>query len=522
MDEDGADTLVDSGPVSNEGRTLRPKDKRKAPAFLNDSVTYFDDEWQPTGPGSLSSTPKRSNKKDNTKKDAKDDPRRRSGKGSTRAAGTSSTPKVKRRPTTRASASSPPPSPPSFSDSEDDNSALVIDDPDATYEERYDSDEEKKRKSRRNSYLLSSPFLMSSPNLLLDSGLEPIEDEEMDNINLDGEEQPAGKKKKRKPAVDTTGQVKKYQVLPSDEKGNPILPIVLRGLTVESLGHVVHERKKFHAKRYIWPVGFRSRRMYSSMTTLNARCEYTSEITDGDDEPRFVVTCLENPAAPVVIEATTSSGAWAEVGKRVNDLKEEYSGRRVFTQLSGPEMFGFSHPTISKLIQDLPNAHLCDKYEFQKFEPSTVAYVPSRGEKNDDEDRPTRTRSKRARPASRRKNQETVVAEEEESDNENDSEDDDSVAEEYGSDFDEEEAERKKDKRDRSDKKRKRKQEQREEAGGADTAGTTKHTSASAPAPAPAPPVATPPAVPPPMPAVQLPVEEVWEEEEEEEAGSVV
>jgi hypothetical protein len=188
------------------------------------------------------------------------------------------------------------------------------------------------------------------------------------------------KKKKKKKRQPNTTAIKKYHQVPVDEKGAPIMPIMLRGLTIHSLGKIVHDRKKFHAKRYIWPVGFKSSRTYCSMTNLNARCEYVSEIIDTETEPRFVVTCNEDPNNPIVIEASTASGAWAQVGKRINDLKEEIIGKRMFTQLSGPEMFGFSHPTIAKLIQELPNAELCDRYVFQEFAPSNTP-LPQVGKK---------------------------------------------------------------------------------------------------------------------------------------------
>jgi hypothetical protein len=94
---------------------------------------------------------------------------------------------------------------------------------------------------------------------------------------------------------------------------------------------------------------------------------YESEIRDGGDDPLFVVTCLEDPNNPIEISAPTASGAWAEVGKRVNDMKEHLTGKRMFTQLSGPEMFGFSHPTIARLIQEMPGAERCKQYEKQAF-----------------------------------------------------------------------------------------------------------------------------------------------------------
>ena len=35
-------------------------------------------------------------------------------------------------------------------------------------------------------------------------------------------------------------------------------------------------------------------------------------------------------------------------------------------------MFGFAHPTIAKLIQEMPGADKCDKYTPQQFVPSSA------------------------------------------------------------------------------------------------------------------------------------------------------
>mmetsp|Transcript_50930 Transcript_50930/g.127840 ORF Transcript_50930/g.127840 Transcript_50930/m.127840 type:complete len:397 (-) Transcript_50930:86-1276(-) len=160
--------------------------------------------------------------------------------------------------------------------------------------------------------------------------------------------------------------IKRYVPPEYNSMGKPVLPIVLGGLLVESLGTIVHDRKKFHSKRYIWPVGFISKRYYCSMTDVRRRCVYTSEILDGGEEPRFSITSAEDPANPVI--ASTASGAWAEVGKRVTSLRDSITGRKTNTQLSGPEMFGFSHPTIAKLLQDNPKSALLDEYVPQQFD----------------------------------------------------------------------------------------------------------------------------------------------------------
>jgi len=93
-----------------------------------------------------------------------------------------------------------------------------------------------------------------------------------------------------------------------DKDGKPIMPIQLRGLTILSLGSVVYDKPNFHAKRYIWPVGFKSSRIYSSMTELNKRCLYTSHIVSNGDSPNFIVTCWEDEKNPIIISKPTASG----------------------------------------------------------------------------------------------------------------------------------------------------------------------------------------------------------------------
>jgi hypothetical protein len=43
-------------------------------------------------------------------------------------------------------------------------------------------------------------------------------------------------------------------------------------------------------------------------------------------------------------------------------------GKEATNTGSGPEFFGFSHPTIQYLLQSLPNARKCAKYQWVKFE----------------------------------------------------------------------------------------------------------------------------------------------------------
>lgn len=54
--------------------------------------------------------------------------------------------------------------------------------------------------------------------------------------------------------------------------------------------------------------------------------------------------------------------------KLTRDIFSPYRGRDASNTGSGPEFFGFSHPTIQYLIQSLPGARKCTKYQWVKFE----------------------------------------------------------------------------------------------------------------------------------------------------------
>jgi hypothetical protein len=372
-------------------RMLRPKEKRKVSSMLNDSVVYAEDPDTPA----LASNSKRSRKGSDVGKKKKS---------------------IKKKPNNAVPMQPKPKDTQDFDfsklDSEEDENTLVIDDPNAYYQDEYNSEEERRKRN--------------------------AEKKEREEEHIRMEETLKKKKKTRHANIG----VKKYRQVPMDENGRPIMPISLGGsLTIYDLGKIVHDRKKFHAKRYIWPVGFKSSRVYCSMTNLQSRCEYVSEIIDGDTEPRFLITCYEDPKNPTVIEAATASGAWAQVGKRIADLKEALTGKKMFTQLSGPELFGFSHPTIAKLIQEMPNAELCDKYIAQQYAPSTTTSHAKKGKrpkkKVEEEEEEDDDEEDDAQPKKKRRRSWKKEEEDEDEDEEDDEEYDDDGAGDSDTDADE-------------------------------------------------------------------------------------
>ncbi|XP_049851444.1 uncharacterized protein LOC126326044 [Schistocerca gregaria] len=164
----------------------------------------------------------------------------------------------------------------------------------------------------------------------------------------------------------------------------PRLPLQFGAIILLNLGQVVYDREKFHSKRYIFPVGYRSKRLYFSLVEPTRRCWYIQEILEGrpsggahsspgedpsDDvsthylsqEPLFRLTCEDLPSEP--IEGSTPSGVWSEVLERIRPIREGIAGRKLLSTVSGPEQFGLSHRVIHQLIERLPNASLCVNYD---------------------------------------------------------------------------------------------------------------------------------------------------------------
>ncbi|KAJ1952955.1 hypothetical protein EC988_003273, partial [Linderina pennispora] len=170
---------------------------------------------------------------------------------------------------------------------------------------------------------------------------------------------PGGKRRKRH--HDISSKVRSVQPVPRDKDGNYELPVQVGILTVLSLGTIVWDRETYHNERYIWPVGYTVQREYYSMVDPNKQVIYTCRITDGGDGPRFHVEPEDIPGSPII--ANTATGAWTTVLRTVNQIRH----REHSNSASGPDYFGFSHPTIAKMIQDLPGADKCRSYVMQRF-----------------------------------------------------------------------------------------------------------------------------------------------------------
>lgn len=157
-------------------------------------------------------------------------------------------------------------------------------------------------------------------------------------------------------------KTRRVQPIERDEHGQPKLPQQIGVLTVLSLGRIVYDRDTFHNERYIFPVGYTVRRTYPSMIDPTTNTIVTSTILEGTDGPRFEVTAADMPDQPIV--ANSATGAWTVVVRRSNEIRN----REHSNSASGPDYYGFKHPTIAKLIQDLPGTEHLSHYVWQNFE----------------------------------------------------------------------------------------------------------------------------------------------------------
>ena len=164
-----------------------------------------------------------------------------------------------------------------------------------------------------------------------------------------------------------------------DASGAPLLPINLGpSLQILNLG-TIDTRKGFHSENYIWPIGFRSKRLYTSMLSDEAKVWYTCDIVDGGGVPEFRIT---PPDCPDIHSGISATAAWGTIIRTVTNnrciaaqlIDPSAPGPKPLTStstVSGPEMYGFAHPTISRLILELPGAEVTPRY------PSPPASPPS-------------------------------------------------------------------------------------------------------------------------------------------------
>jgi hypothetical protein len=101
---------------------------------------------------------------------------------------------------------------------------------------------------------------------------------------------------------------------------------------------------------------------YNSMVDPEETTVYTCRILDsGQGTPIFEIEPGDQPG--VKIAAGTATGAWAQVFKTANKIRNRVHSNSV----SGPDYYGLGQSTIKALIQELPGASELPDYVMQNY-----------------------------------------------------------------------------------------------------------------------------------------------------------
>ncbi|KAI8378334.1 F/Y-rich N-terminus-domain-containing protein [Blakeslea trispora] len=178
---------------------------------------------------------------------------------------------------------------------------------------------------------------------------EISEEEEEDELDEDDEKDIPPPRKVR-------SRRRKHMAVPRGKDGRITLPCQIASLKVISLGQVDYRRPNFHNERYIFPIGYTAERTYMSFVDPNSQTSYTCKVEDGGDGPLFTIQAADCPDEK--LSARTATRVWGFVLRKANEVRHKETSNAI----SGPEYYGFSHPLVIEMIEELDGVDKCDRY----------------------------------------------------------------------------------------------------------------------------------------------------------------
>lgn len=140
-------------------------------------------------------------------------------------------------------------------------------------------------------------------------------------------------------------------------------PIPLNNTSfIENFGVIRPDLPNFHQERYLYPIGFKTSRLSTSLKDPEKRVKWFSEIVKEGDLPIFRV--WEDGLFDQAFEGFTATGAWTAALKKAKRNKN--------VSVSGPDMFLLTHPVVRYFLQKLPGASLCKKYISKKEDSNPI------------------------------------------------------------------------------------------------------------------------------------------------------
>ncbi|VEL09816.1 unnamed protein product [Protopolystoma xenopodis] len=167
------------------------------------------------------------------------------------------------------------------------------------------------------------------------------------------------------------------QVIHEEE---PLHIVRIGGLCLHSVGQLLPhqlESGRFHTQRYIYPVGFRTVRIYWSMRRVFCRGRYLCEVQECSGAPNFVITAIDKGLANETVIGATCDAAWHQILGRIASLRTSHRLIKLFPQYNkGEDLFGLSEPHIVRAIESLPGVDQLRDYVFKFGRLQLIAEMP--------------------------------------------------------------------------------------------------------------------------------------------------
>ncbi|KAF9201096.1 transforming growth factor beta regulator 1 [Haplosporangium sp. Z 27] len=185
----------------------------------------------------------------------------------------------------------------------------------------------------------------------IENGSQSNNNKQTSNTHSNQAHRPGPNIKKEKPE----GAPKQTRKATASKRADRGRPRAVVPLPTNPDGRIVWQGRGYHNHRYIFPVGFRSKKQYTSLSDTSKKTYFINEILDGGEQPIFQITLEDMPDK--VFRHSSSSGAWELALKGLMEL-----GYNAKTHASGPDMYGLTNLGVIKYIQEMPNAHRCRRY----------------------------------------------------------------------------------------------------------------------------------------------------------------
>lgn len=143
------------------------------------------------------------------------------------------------------------------------------------------------------------------------------------------------------------------------------LPVTRKGSIIECLGYLPTPSQTPHFenysnKKFLYPIGFQSRRRGWSSTDPFVKVEYICKIVKGSKGPMF---CLVLPDGSE-IKNTTPSRPWMDLMARRNVLLERQGKQLRATNMYGAEEFGLIEPQALPFLEGVEGIEHAEQYVF--------------------------------------------------------------------------------------------------------------------------------------------------------------